>query len=364
MHEILSCAPRATQRPLVSVILSTYNEARCIENCLGSILGQETTSTVSGDFDLEVLAIDGMSLDGTREILERCAAREPRLRVLTNQRRYTPFAFNLGLRHARGEYVCIFGAHTVYRSDYIAMCLSELLAHDAAACGGRVITTPSGSTLSARLTAWAMSHPFGSSRKSFRTQKEGAVDTVNYPLFRRDVALAVGGYDEELLRNQDNDLNQKLRARGHVLWCTWKTQCQYFPKGTVSGLFQYAFRTGHWNAVSHRKNPDAMSTRHFVPLAFVLCLALFCLIALAAALLLPASYVGPATLPLAGLLGVYLILGTGAALHVALRERSLGALCLPLVFLGFHLAYGYGTVCGFARSYRKVQLPRQQPQRG
>lgn len=364
MHEIFSSGLRATKRPLVSIILSTYNEARCIERCLGSIMGQKTTSSVVGDFDIEVIAVDGMSEDSTREILERCAAADTRLRVLTNQRRYTPFAFNLGLRHARGEYVCIFGAHTVYSNDYVAVCLSELLAHDAAACGGRVITVPSGRTLSARLSAWAMSHPFGSSSKSFRTQKEGAVDTVNYPVFRRDLVLAVGGYDEELLRNQDNDLNQKLRARGHLLWCTWKTHCQYFPKGTLSGLFQYAFKTGHWNALSHRRNPDAMSTRHFVPLAFVLGLALTCIVALAAALLLPASHILPASLPLAGLLGLYLLLGAGAAFQVALRERTLGALCLPFVFLGFHCAYGYGTLCGFVRSFRETQLPTQQPQQG
>lgn len=364
MYEMTSFESQATQRPLVSVILSTYNEALCIEKCLGSILAQNTTSDLTGDFDIEVLAIDGMSEDGTSEILHRCAERDPRLRVLRNQRRYTPFAFNLGLRHARGEYACIFGAHTVYRKDYIAVCLGELLTHDAAACGGRVVTVPSGNALNARLAAWAMSHPFGSSRKSFRTQKEGPVDTVNYPVFRRDLVLAAGGYDEELLRNQDNDLNQKLRARGHVLWCTWKTQCSYFPKATLGGLFQYAFKTGYWNALSHRKNPGAMSTRHFVPLAFVLGIAVFSLIVVTAALLLPASYVLPATIPLAGLLGLYLILGIGASLQVALRERSLGALWLPLVFLGFHFAYGYGTLCGFARCFRETLVPTQQPQRG
>ncbi len=363
MQQTRSTQSRSAKRILVSVILATYNEARFIESCLVSILGQQTRSPEVGDFEIEVLAVDGMSDDGTRKILDRYAAGDPRLRVLTNERRRAPFAFNLGLQHAHGEYVCIFGAHSIYRDDYIAVCLGELMAHSAAGCGGRVVTVPAGRALGARLSAWAMSHPFGSSRKSFRTQSEGCVDTVNYPVLRREFVLAAGGYDEELTRNQDNDLNQKLRATGHVLWCTWKTQCLYFPKATVKGLMHYGFMNGYWNVISLRKNPASMAARHFVPLAFVLSLLVFGAVA-ALQVLLPAPYSLPALLPLAGLLGMHLSLGTGAALQVALRERSLGALCLPAVFLGFHCAYGYGTLSGFMSRAKDAWLQSQQPHQG
>lgn len=334
-------------RPLVSVVLATYNEVHGIGRCLESILNQQSTSPETGPIDIEVLAVDGMSDDGTVSVLHDYAARDPRLRIVTNESRRAPFAFNLGLRHARGEYVCIFGAHTVYRQDYVVTCLGELLAQDAAGCGGRVITVPANRSLEARLSAWVMSHPFGSSRKSFRTQREGSVDTVNYPLFRRDLVLATGGYDEKLTRNQDNDLNQKLRSMGYKLWCTWKTQCQYSPKGTVRGLLRYAFGNGLWNSLTFQINPEAMAARHFIPLAFVMCLLAFALLAATAVVFSP-HYAGVMALPLILSLSLHLVIGALAALQVSIRERSLGALWLPPLFLAFHIAYGYGTLVGFA----------------
>jgi succinoglycan biosynthesis protein ExoA len=349
-------------KPTVSVVLATYNEAHSIESCLVSILSQQTFAPSLGEFDLEVLIVDGMSTDGTRSIVDRYAASDRRLRVIDNTRQRAPFAFNLGLKNARGEYVCIFGAHTLYRDDYIAVCLHELLAHNAAACGGRVKTVPASKSLGARLAAWTMSHPFGSSSKSFRTQSEGPVDTVNYAVFRRDLALAAGGYDEDLLRNQDNDLNQKLRACGYPLWCTWKTQCHYFPKDTVKGLIRYGYGNGFWNALSLAKNPAAMGLRHFVPFLFLVSLELSAFLGVTAVLVhaLPAWL---ALLPLALLLGAYLILGAASAIQVAVRERSVGALLLPPVFLAFHLAYGFGTLRGFLSQPTSAWFPSLRPRR-
>ena len=361
MQERVSNSEPAATKRLVSVILATYNEARFIACCLASVLSQHTTSSATGNFEIEVLAVDGMSDDGTRAILHRHAASDSRLRVIDNPSRSTPFAFNLGLQCARGEYVCIFGAHCVYRQDYIAACLGELMARNAAGCGGRVITVPAAETLGARLVAWTMSNSFGSSSKSFRTQLEGPVDTVNYPVLRRELVLAVGGYDEELIRNQDNDLNQRLRAQGHTFWCSWKTQCFYFTKTTVKDLLRYAFKNGYWNVISSRKNSSSMGARHFAPLAFVVCLLLSGLAA-ASAFSLHSPFDVLALLPLVLLLASHLILGSVAAALVSLRERSLAALCLPAIFLAFHIAYGYGSLTGLLSLGSRGLAVRQQPQ--
>lgn len=359
-ENLQQASPRS--RPLVSVVLATYNEEKSIERCLGSILRQQRSHPSIGDFEIEVLAVDGMSTDGTRTLLENYAAHHPRMRMINNPKRRAPFAFNLGLHHAQGQYVCILGAHTVYRDDYIAVCLAELLAHNAAACGGRVKTAPASNRLSARLSAWAMSHAFGSSRKSFRTQREGHVDTVNYAVFRRDLALAAGGYDEDLLRNQDNDLNQKLRAAGFGLWCTWKTECLYFPKSTVSGLFRYAYGNGFWNALSIARNPASMGLRHFVPFFFVTSLALTAFVAVAVGLA-SAHAAWMAAVPLALLVASHLALGTAAAIDIVVRDRSLGALWLPAVFFGFHFSYGFGTLRGFLSLPWTAWPPQERPSR-
>lgn len=327
--------------PVVSIFLPTFNEGHGIERCLDSLLGQD-----SPNCEIEVLAIDGGSQDNTREILERYAIRDSRVRVFTNERRRTPFAYNIGLREARGEYVCIFGGHCVASHDYFGTCLSELQARGAGACGGRVITVPASDTLQARLAAWVAGHSFGSSRKSFRTYREGYVDTVNYGVMRRELPIEVGGYDEQLLRNQDNDVNQKISARGHAMYCTWKTHCLYWPKATIGGLLQYMRSNGFWNVVSLKRNAASMAARHFIPFVFVLSLILASLVA-AAGTLLPHPYRWLALMPLVAVLGSHLMIGFIASLEVAFREKSLSALLLPPLFLGVHLAYGFGTVSGF-----------------
>lgn len=328
-----SCA-----RPLVSVILAVRNEAPTIGLCLSSLLEQETL-----DFDLEILAIDGNSNDGTWELLLEAASHDSRIRVLRNEKQRTPFAFNLGLREARGEFVAILGAHTLYARNYLSVCLQELMAQGAVACGGRVITEPAGSALEARLVATALCHPFGSSRKSFRTQREGFVDTVNYPVMRKSALIEVGGYDEELLRNQDNDMNQRLREQGHRLHCTWKTRCIYHPKATVRELMAYAYGNGYWNVVSWKKNRAAMGARHFIPFLFVVALVCASAVALAG-VFLQTPYAELAAAPLVLLLCFYGAAASAGAIQTATRQKWPGALWLAVVFFVFHLSYGFGTL--------------------
>lgn len=326
------------QRPLVSVVLATYNEAHHVQKCMDSLLAQETP-----DFDIEILAVDGGSTDGTREHLDGIAARHSRVRVLLNPKRRAPFAFNIGIREAKGRYVCIFGSHTIYKEDYISVCLKELLAKGAGGCGGRVLTEPSSDSLEARLVAYGMAHPFGSSRKSFRTQPEGFADAVNYMIIRRDPLIEAGGYSETLLRNQDNDLNQKLNAGGHRLFCTWKTQCIYHPKGTIRGMLRYGYQNGFWNVISFKENSASMGLRHFVPFFFLVALLSSVILSIAG-LLSPSPSFRFLALSFPALLALHLVSGTLAALQVSFQKRFPGALSLPLVFLAFHFAYGLGTL--------------------
>src|ERR1700676_3013131 len=175
------------KRPFVSVVLATFNETHHVQKCMDSLLAQETSG-----FHMEILAVDGGSTDGTREYLEKVAGKDSRVRVLRNEKRKAPFAFNIGVREAKGDFVCIFGSHTIYKKDYIAVCLNELIANGAGGCGGRVITEPSSDNIQACLVAYGMAHPFGSSRKSFRTQAEGFADTVNYMVIRKEEIAKFG----------------------------------------------------------------------------------------------------------------------------------------------------------------------------
>jgi succinoglycan biosynthesis protein ExoA len=339
----------ASRRPLISVILAVCNESAHIERALRSLLAQQAP-----DFDLQILVVDGASSDGTTEIVQKLAVGDPRVQSLYNPQGKTPFAFNIGLRASQGEYVCILGAHTEYAPNYIAVCLRELQRTGAIGCSGRVITCPANDNWQARLVARALSHPFGTSRSSVWTQCEGFVDTIPYPLFLRRALLDVGGYDEQLFRNQDNDMNQRLRARGHKLYLTEKTTAHYFVKPTLGLLIQYAYLTGFWNLISFRKNKFAMSARHFVPFAFALAVAGG--LALASASLLEPQYRAWLLLPIVCVLAVHLGLGSVFALLEWTTKRDASSLLLPGAWLGLHTAYGCGTLAGLLRNAKPPQI--------
>jgi glycosyltransferase involved in cell wall biosynthesis len=349
-----SISPGESHRLLVSVILAVLNEAAYIEQVIHSLLRQACPT-----FDLEILVVDGNSTDGTSDILKNIAHSHPAVRLLHNPQRMTPYAFNIGLDHARGEYVCIFGAHTKYNPDYIATCLAEMREHNATGCGGRVLTMPANSSLQARLVAAALGSAFGTSTKSFRNHREGYADTINYPVYLRAALVDIGGYDEQLFRNQDNDLNQRLRARGNCLYLTWKTSCQYFVQPTLALLLRYAWKTGYWNVISLKKNASAHGIYHFVPAIFVLACFLTSLFALFE-VYLPLSHWVWAGLPLIVLLGTYFTAAFLASAATVVRQRWLGGVILPLVFLALHTSYGLGILWGLMCNATSPMTPLRE----
>lgn len=321
------------------MILATYNEGPHVEATLRSLLEQKRR-----DFELEILVIDGGSSDETVSLVKPFLS-DQQVKLLRNPARSAPAAFNLGLRAAAGEYVCILGAHARYAPDYIQTCYRELMAQNADGCSGSMITVPANDSASAKLAAWCLGHAFASSPNSVRTQGGGFADTIPYPIFRKEVLLAAGGYNEQLIRNQDNDMNHRLRTAGRRLYLTSKTYATYIARPDIRSLWSYAYRTGKWNAYTLGINASCMRLRHFVPLGFSVSLIAGLLGAFGALL----THHSRAMFPMivAFILGMHLVFGLIAAVQCSIAERSLIALLLPFVILGFHLAYGFGTLAGF-----------------
>ena len=331
--------------PLVSAIMAVRNEERYIERALTSLLQQKTSG-----WDIEVIVVDGNSIDTTGEIVRRIAREDPRVKLASNMHGKTPYAFNIGIEKSRGEYVCILGAHNRYAENYIATCLEELELHSAAGCSGKVITRPGGDSLQAHLVAWTLAHPFGSSSGSMRTRSAGFADSIPYPLFRKSTLLNIGVYNTVLHRNQDNDLNQRLRARGHKLYITDKTFCEYFVISDLRSLARYAFKSGYWNIISFKVNPESMSLRHFIPGAFVLVLILNLI--MVGYSIVTHTHPWMAT-PFILLVTVYVLVSIVASCHTACRVLSLGPLLMPIPLFLLHVFYGAGNlaaIVGNARS--------------
>jgi glycosyltransferase involved in cell wall biosynthesis len=346
MMESEANCPMPKQHACISVIMPVLNEGTFIDRALQSLQAQHTP-----DFDLEILVIDGMSHDDTCRKVAALARSDSRIKLLRNPSRHTPAALNIGLREAAAEYVCIMGAHAAYDRDYIAVCLHELLTRGAVGCSGKVVTAPANSCLQARLVAWVSRHPFASSPRSVRTQPEGYADTVPFPVMRKEALLAIGGYNEKLLRNQDNDMNQRLRAHGHRLYVTGKTTCRYYSRPDIKSFLKYAFFNGLGNALSLRESPASMGLRHLAPLGFVVLLLVLLALALGS-FAVPGSPHAIPVFALGVILSGHLLMGTLAGIETAWRERTAAALWLAPLILAFHCAYGLGTLQGLLCSPR------------
>ena len=325
----------------VSVIMPIYNEVRAIEQSVASLLKQRM-----GDHPIEILAVDGMSTDGTTEKLAAMAAADSRIRVVQNPDRTTPYALNVGLAQAEHDFVAVLGAHTDYDPDYLATCLAVVEGDgNIAGCSGRVIALPATSSTISAVAHWVMSSRLGSSGKSFRTQQAGPADSIPYPVFRRSILRDLGGYNTRLTRNQDNDMNRRIIESGQTLYCSWATTCTYKSPSSVRALLRYAWRNGRWVAVSLRENPKAMRARHLAPALFASGTIGGVAVALVAKSLPTPLRVFLGSAPVAA----HLAVGVAEVVGDIAKGGDRRIVFAPAGALGFHVAYGVGTLAGLVR---------------
>jgi len=193
----------------VSVVMPVYNEEKYIDRCIQSLLLQDYPKEA-----MEWIFVDGMSADRTVEIISGYAERYPDLiSIYENPNRTVPCAMNIGISKARGKYIMRLDAHAEYAPDYISKCVYYLDTTDAENVGGVAETkalTEFGCTI-----AKMLSTRFGVGNSCFRTGGgSGYVDTVPFGAFRREVFEKYGNFDERLTRNEDNEINYRIRKKG------------------------------------------------------------------------------------------------------------------------------------------------------
>lgn len=332
-----------TVRPAVSAIVPCRNEAAVVETCLRSILAQ-----VEPQGGFEVIVADGMSDDGTREILARLAASDPRLKVVDNPLRTTPCGMNCGIRAARGEWIAIMGSHNRYAADYLARCLDAAQATGADNVGGAMFAE--GDSLVQRAIAAAHHSPFSvGGARWHNPQYEGPADTVFGGFYRREVFYRIGFFDESLVRNQDDEFNLRLTRAGGKIWQSPSIKSWYRPRSSISALFRQYKQYGYWKVPVIRKHRLPASWRHLVPGTFVLTLGVL-LAASVPGLLFSGGWVAEvgrfSAMVLALILTVYAVALAVAA--VAAGRQSGWSLIpvLPVIFACYHLSYGFGFLRG------------------
>lgn len=317
--------------PIVSVVVPCRNERDHIEKCVRSILAQEP---IPGGF--EVIVADGLSDDGTREILDRIAREDARLRVIDNPSRTTARAMNLGVGQARGRYIAFMGAHACYAPDYLQSCLRTAAVTGADNVGGAM--TSVGTSFLQSAIAMAHHSPFSAGGARWHDPAyEGPADTVFGGFYLREVFDRIGWFDETLVRNQDDELNLRLTRAGGRIWHSPTIKSWYYPRASVTALFRQYLQYGYWKVRVVQKHRRPASVRHLVPALFVGSLIV---------------------LPLAGvfwraafwawlaLLGAYFCSTLIASATSAARGGLKFFLVLPWIFPCYHLGYGLGFLIG------------------
>lgn len=327
------------ERPTISVIMPIRNEGPSIRAALESVTAQDYPSEL-----VEVLVVDGCSTDETRE--QVCAVADPRVRLLDNPAGIVPTALNIGLAQASGTVIVRVDGHCSLPAGYLQSCVA-LLEQTGADCVGGLIDTR-GDTLVARTIAAAQSSPFGVGNAAFRTGRKapGPVDTLAFGAYRRAVFDRLGGFDEELVRNQDDEFNLRLRRAGGTIWLDPTLRSVYSSRATLKGLWRQYFGYGLYKvrvAQKHRRLPSARSV---VPAAFVL--VMIGVTGLAAATRDPRP-VGAVLVPYAA--------AAAASSVAAGRADPVTVPLLPVAFGCLHVAYGTGTLAGLWRWRRGFKTP-------
>jgi glycosyltransferase involved in cell wall biosynthesis len=318
----------------VSVILPCRNEARYIGACLDSILGGAYPAD-----RLEVLVVDGNSTDDTRKIVKEYAERYPQVRLLDNPGRIVPKALNIGIRAATGDVIARMDAHVVYPPEYLPRLVAALAEGGADNVGGCVITLPADGTATAQAIAIALSHPFGVGNSHFRIGAREArfVDTVPFGCFRREVFARVGMFDEELVRNQDDEFNYRIVTRGGRIRLLPDVVCYYYARGSIAQLARMFYQYGAFKPLVARKVGRIMTLRQLVPAGFVAALA---------GALIGGVFWRPALLAGASVAALYAAGVLACAAKVARSHGVRCAVALALVFPVVHLSYGIGFLRG------------------
>lgn len=323
-------------RHFVSIVVPCRNEATYIRGLLDSLL-----ATSYPRDQLEVLIVDGMSDDGTRDVIAEYARRHPWIRLLDNPKRTTPCALNLGICRARGTVILRMDAHAHYPPNYVADLVAWLERTGADNVGGACVTLPGAATVTARAIAAALAHPFGIGDARFRlgTSHLREVDTVPFGCFRREVFERVGVFDEELVRNQDDEFNFRLlRAGGRVLLVPGVVS-YYYARRSLRQLARMFYHYGFFKPLVALKVRRIMTLRQIVPAAFVLSVALTAL---------AAPWIAAARTLAVLILGSYLALDGTCALAIARRHGARVGLAAAFVLPVLHLSYGAGFLRGLA----------------
>jgi glycosyltransferase involved in cell wall biosynthesis len=338
-HEIATVAPepmmKAEALPFVTVVVPCRNEEKHIARCLESILANDYPKE-----RMEILILDGMSEDRTREIVAGYSERYPMIRLVENPDKHIPAAMNLGIRNARGETIIKMDAHSTFQREHISLCVAYQEKYGAENVGGVCKMIPGADTTTAQAIVLGLGSRFGSGNANVKVGVKEPTwsDSTAFGCFKKELFERIGMYDEKLLSSSDLDLNQRIQAAGGRILVAPDVVVNYVADADLRALRRHVFADVVWISYVMKFGKRAFSWRHWVPAVLVL--------GLAGAFVL--GTVNHWFLWLGvGVAAVYAAVSLAVSLQIATREREARfAVLLPVVFAVRHFVHGIGTLFG------------------
>lgn len=319
----------------VSIVIPCRNEGNYIEKCIEGFMDQTYPSS-----NYEVLICDGMSTDGTRDIIEKYQKLYSNVKLVDNPGLTAPKAMNKGIKTSHADVIIIFGAHAYPERDFIERNI-EALSDDEIGCVGGTLETINETEIGKGISL-AMSSPFGVGNALFRySKKEAFVDTVAFGAYRRSVLDKAGYFDEELVRNQDDELNLRVRENGCKILLSPKIKSYYYSRASYKKLWKQYFQYGFWKVRVFQKHKKVPQVRHLVPMLFVI-FNIFGLLSKFISIYLFMCYLL--------ILLIYLALALFQSLKLGIKNKT-SFLSILITFPILHLSYGLGFLEGLIIFY-------------
>ncbi|MCL2247247.1 MAG: glycosyltransferase family 2 protein [Lentimicrobiaceae bacterium] len=327
---------------LVSIILPCRNEEKYIETCIQSLIKNQSDA-----FQLEIIVIDGMSTDKTVEILEKYVQQFSFIKLLRNPHKTVPYAMNLGIAHAKGDFIVRVDAHAFYPENYVSTLVAHLIDLDADNVGAILKTDVLTKNKKTLAIVEVLSHRFGVGNSLFRlgVSKITAVDTVPFGCYKKSVFTKFGLYDTRLTRNQDLELNKRILRGGGKIYLIPNVECVYYARETFSAIAKNNYSNGIWNmaTIKWTKKLSSLSLRHFVPLLFILSLIIPLFLSL---------FYKPFLWVSTGSLFLYISFLTIICTHLVIHKKN-NFFYLFWSFMTLHFSNGLGSLIGILKPLKK-----------